>query len=60
MEILIAAAVIVLLLASLARAVRIVKQYEQGALFRLGEVLGARGPMLGAVAWDGRARRRWS
>ena len=36
----------VLLLVALARAVRIVKQYEVGVLFRLGRVIGARAPGL--------------
>src|SRR4029077_11816586 len=36
--------VVVLVLLGLAMAARIVKQYEQGVLFRLGRVLGARGP----------------
>jgi regulator of protease activity HflC (stomatin/prohibitin superfamily) len=37
-------AIVVLLLLALALAVRIVKQYEQGVLFRLGRVLGVREP----------------
>ncbi len=37
-------ALVVVLLAGLALAARIVKQYEQGVLFRLGRVLGERGP----------------
>jgi regulator of protease activity HflC (stomatin/prohibitin superfamily) len=37
-------AIVVLLLLGLALAVRIVKQYEQGVLFRLGRVLGVREP----------------
>ena len=36
--------VVVVLLLGLALAARIVKQYEQGVLFRLGRVLGQRGP----------------
>jgi regulator of protease activity HflC (stomatin/prohibitin superfamily) len=36
--------IVVLLLLGLALAVRIVKQYEQGVLFRLGRVLGERPP----------------
>ncbi|MEP6815711.1 MAG: SPFH domain-containing protein, partial [Marmoricola sp.] len=35
-----------LLMLGLALAVRIVKQYEQGVLFRLGKVQGTRGPGL--------------
>jgi regulator of protease activity HflC (stomatin/prohibitin superfamily) len=38
----IAVAVVVLVLLFLALAVRIVKQYEQGVLFRLGRVVGVR------------------
>jgi regulator of protease activity HflC (stomatin/prohibitin superfamily) len=38
--------VVVVLLILLASAVRIIKQYEQGVLFRLGRVLGLRGPGL--------------
>ncbi|MCW2863809.1 MAG: band 7 protein, partial [Actinoallomurus sp.] len=38
--------VAVVLLLALALAVRIVKQYEQGVLFRLGRVRGAREPGL--------------
>jgi regulator of protease activity HflC (stomatin/prohibitin superfamily) len=37
---------VVLLLLGAAMAARIVKQYEQGVLFRLGRVLGQRGPGL--------------
>ena len=37
-------AVVVVLLLLLIAAVRIIKQYEQGVLFRLGRVLGARQP----------------
>jgi regulator of protease activity HflC (stomatin/prohibitin superfamily) len=36
--------VVVVLLIGLALAARIVKQYEQGVLFRLGRVVGQRGP----------------
>jgi regulator of protease activity HflC (stomatin/prohibitin superfamily) len=36
--------VVVLLLLALASAARIVKQYEEGVLFRLGRVLGTRDP----------------
>ena len=36
--------VVVLLLVALASAARIVKQYEEGVLFRLGRVLGTRDP----------------
>ncbi|MFA1543460.1 SPFH domain-containing protein [Actinomadura monticuli] len=48
MGILIAVVVIVVLVALLllAMAVRIVKQYEQGVLFRLGRVRGVREPGL--------------
>ena len=38
--------VVVLLLTGAAMSVRVVKQYEQGVLFRLGKVLGARTPGL--------------
>src|SRR6202021_648617 len=38
--------VVVLLLIGAAMSVRVVKQYEQGVLFRLGKVLGARTPGL--------------
>src|SRR6202021_1992190 len=38
--------VVVLLLIGAAMSVRVVKQYEQGVLFRLGRVLGARTPGL--------------
>src|SRR5438876_435008 len=38
------AVVVVLLLLGLVLAVRIIKQYEQGVLFRLGRVLGSRPP----------------
>jgi regulator of protease activity HflC (stomatin/prohibitin superfamily) len=48
MEILIIVVVIVavLLLTGAAMSVRMVKQYEQGVLFRLGKVLGTRPPGL--------------
>src|ERR1700678_3891420 len=48
MEVLIIVVVIVavLLLLAAAMSVRVVKQYEQGVLFRLGRVLGARPPGL--------------
>jgi regulator of protease activity HflC (stomatin/prohibitin superfamily) len=36
--------VVILLLIGLAMSARVVKQYEQGVLFRLGKVVGARGP----------------
>ena len=36
--------VVVLLLIGAALSLRVVKQYEQGVLFRLGKVLGARSP----------------
>jgi regulator of protease activity HflC (stomatin/prohibitin superfamily) len=39
-------AAIVLLFAILAAAVRIVKEYERGVIFRLGRVIGAKGPGL--------------
>lgn len=42
-------ALVVLLLLGLALAVRIVKQYEQGVLFRLGRVLGVREPGLNFI-----------
>jgi regulator of protease activity HflC (stomatin/prohibitin superfamily) len=38
--------VVVLLVIGAAMSVRVVKQYEQGVLFRFGKVLGARGPGL--------------
>ena len=41
--------VVVLLALGLALAVRVVKQYEQGVLFRLGRVLGARPPGLRVI-----------
>jgi regulator of protease activity HflC (stomatin/prohibitin superfamily) len=41
--------VVVLLLIGSALSVRIVKQYEQGVLFRLGRVLGARPPGLRVI-----------
>ena len=40
---------VVLILLVLALAVRIIKQYEQGVLFRLGRVLGARQPGLRVI-----------
>ncbi|GAA0711515.1 slipin family protein [Dactylosporangium roseum] len=40
------AVVVILVLITLALAVRIVKQYERGVLFRLGRVIGARKPGL--------------
>jgi len=42
----IAVIVVIVVLLGLALSVRIVKQYEQGVLFRLGRVLGTRGPGL--------------
>jgi regulator of protease activity HflC (stomatin/prohibitin superfamily) len=39
-------AAVVLLFAILASAVRIVKEYERGVIFRLGRVIGAKGPGL--------------
>jgi regulator of protease activity HflC (stomatin/prohibitin superfamily) len=41
--------VLVLLLIGAAMSVRVVKQYEQGVLFRLGRVLGARAPGLRVI-----------
>jgi regulator of protease activity HflC (stomatin/prohibitin superfamily) len=41
--------IVVLLLLGLALAARIVKQYEQGVLFRLGRVLGVREPGLRGI-----------
>jgi len=38
--------VVIIILIGLFMAVKIVKQYEQGVLFRLGRVLGARQPGL--------------
>ena len=38
--------VLVVLLLGLALAVKVVKQYEQGVLFRLGRVVGSRQPGL--------------
>ena len=46
MPVLIVIIVVVVVLAVLAMTVKIVKQYEQGVLFRLGRVLGAREPGL--------------
>ncbi|MDJ0344725.1 slipin family protein [Streptomyces sp. H10-C2] len=46
MAVLIIIVVVLILLLLLALAVKIVKQYEQGVLFRLGRVLGAREPGL--------------
>src|SRR6476659_1814170 len=43
----VAAAVVLLIL--LVAAVKIIKQYEQGVLFRLGRVLGVRGPGLRVI-----------
>jgi regulator of protease activity HflC (stomatin/prohibitin superfamily) len=40
------AIILIVLLLGLAMSVRIVKQYEQGVLFRLGKVLGTRAPGL--------------
>ena len=40
----IAVAVVVVLLILLVLSVKIIKQYEQGVLFRLGRVLGIRVP----------------
>ncbi len=44
--VIVVAIVVVVLLALLVSAVRVIKQYEQGVLFRLGRVLGAREPGL--------------
>jgi len=41
--------IVVLLVVGAALSVRIVKQYEQGVLFRLGRVLGARAPGLRVI-----------
>src|SRR5580693_8884521 len=51
MKILIAVVVVivVLLVIGVAMSVRIVKQYEQGVLFRLGRALGARQPGLRVI-----------
>jgi regulator of protease activity HflC (stomatin/prohibitin superfamily) len=38
--------VVILLVIGAGMSVRVVKQYEQGVLFRLGKVLGARTPGL--------------
>src|SRR5512142_1329623 len=46
MSILIVVVVVVLFLMGAALAVKIVRQYEQGVLFRLGRVLGVRAPGL--------------
>ena len=46
MPVLIVIIVVLVVLAVLALAVKIVKQYEQGVLFRLGRVVGERGPGL--------------
>ena len=46
MSILIVVVVVVLFLIGAALAVKIVRQYEQGVLFRLGRVLGVRAPGL--------------
>jgi regulator of protease activity HflC (stomatin/prohibitin superfamily) len=45
----VAAAVVVLILIVLAMAVRIVKQYEEGVVFRLGRVLSPRDPGLRVI-----------
>ena len=44
-----AVVVVVLLLLGAALAVKIIKQYEQGVLFRLGRVLGTRDPGLRVI-----------
>ncbi|WP_326948434.1 slipin family protein [Amycolatopsis sp. NBC_01307] len=46
MNVLVIAVIVVVVLILLASSVRIVKQYEQGVLFRLGRVLGVREPGL--------------
>src|SRR6476659_3805996 len=45
----IAVAVVVVLLILLVLSVKIIKQYEQGVLFRLGRVLGVRAPGLRVI-----------
>ena len=45
----VAVAVVVVLLILLVLSVKIVKQYEQGVLFRLGRVLGVRAPGLRVI-----------
>jgi regulator of protease activity HflC (stomatin/prohibitin superfamily) len=47
--IVIAVAVVALFLLGAALAVKIIKQYEQGVLFRLGRVLGVREPGLRVI-----------
>src|ERR1700683_2203444 len=47
--IIVAVVVVLLLLIGVAMAIRIVKQYEQGVLFRLGRALGARQPGLRVI-----------
>jgi len=47
--IVIAVAVVALFLLGVALAVKIIKQYEQGVLFRLGRVLGVREPGLRVI-----------
>ncbi len=41
--------VVLLLVIGAAMSVRVIKQYEEGVLFRLGKVLGARGPGLRVI-----------
>src|SRR2546429_6711451 len=52
--------VVVLALLFFALAVRVVKQYEQGVLFRLGRVLGVRKPGLTFIIPVVEFLRRWS
>ena len=56
--------VIVLLAIILPQAMRILREYERGVIFRLGKLLGAKGPGLisphpgcGSHGQDGSARR---
>ena len=51
MEVFIIVAIIVVVLAliGLAMSLRVVKQYEQGVLFRFGKVMGARTPGLRVI-----------
>jgi regulator of protease activity HflC (stomatin/prohibitin superfamily) len=43
------AVIVAVLLVLVAMAIKIVKQYEQGVVFRLGRVTGAREPGLRAI-----------
>ena len=47
--IVIAVAVVALFLLAIALGLKIIKQYEQGVLFRLGRVLGVREPGLRVI-----------